>query len=189
MPDAEHSSTAVPDAAIRRRGAMAVVLAPERDRVLLLRREVVVLWDLPGGGVEPGESAAAAAERETMEETGYVVEVEREVGRYVHQSVYGPGFQETRAFAARAVGGKPRRIGLETTGLNWCRVDALPRVLPLLQRQMIADALAGGSAPVDRRIDFPPVPLAVARVVFTVLRLANATIRGIGRMIRAAMRN
>ncbi len=31
---------------------------------------------LPGGGVEPGESPAAAAERETLEETGYAVRVE-----------------------------------------------------------------------------------------------------------------
>lgn len=30
-------------------------------------------WDLPGGGVEPGETTIAAALRETAEETGYVV--------------------------------------------------------------------------------------------------------------------
>jgi len=30
-------------------------------------------WDLPGGGVEPGEDTVAAAVRETLEETGYAV--------------------------------------------------------------------------------------------------------------------
>ena len=30
-------------------------------------------WEIPGGGVEPGEDTAAAAVRETAEETGYVV--------------------------------------------------------------------------------------------------------------------
>ena len=30
-------------------------------------------WEVPGGGVEPGETTLAAAVRETAEETGYVV--------------------------------------------------------------------------------------------------------------------
>lgn len=33
-------------------------------------------WDLPGGGVEPGESPVAAAVRETAEETGHAVPVD-----------------------------------------------------------------------------------------------------------------
>jgi 8-oxo-dGTP pyrophosphatase MutT (NUDIX family) len=31
-------------------------------------------WEIPGGGVEPGEDTVAAAVRETAEETGYYVE-------------------------------------------------------------------------------------------------------------------
>lgn len=51
-----------------------------RDSALLLMRAFDAedqaageWWEIPGGGVEPGEDTAAAAVRETAEETGYVV--------------------------------------------------------------------------------------------------------------------
>ncbi len=156
---------------------MAVVLTSNRRQVLLLRREVFVLWDLPGGGVEKGELPIKAAARECREETGYQIEIERPIGRYLHQSVYGRGDQLTHVFRAHVVSGKPKRIGLEITGLRWCDVDALPRGLQPLQRQMIADALTDVVEPFERRIDFPVWKLYPARVVFFVLRLVNDSIR------------
>lgn len=42
----------------------------EGGEVLLVRRGDNGHWDVPGGRVEPGESAEAAARRELLEETG-----------------------------------------------------------------------------------------------------------------------
>lgn len=83
----------------RRRGA-AVVL--HRGRMLLVRYppDVGVRYFVPGGGVEPGETPARAAERELREETGLAGTVARELaviynrGREEHyflMSVDDPG--------------------------------------------------------------------------------------------------
>lgn len=53
------------------------ILALTRDRRVVLARQFrpgpgQVLTELPGGGLSPGESPIAAAERELREETGYV---------------------------------------------------------------------------------------------------------------------
>jgi ADP-ribose pyrophosphatase YjhB (NUDIX family) len=163
---------------------MCVVLSEDRAHVLLLRREVFVLWDLPGGGVERNEDPADAAVRETREESGYQIAIERFVGTYRCQSVYGRGDQLTYVFRARVIGGTPKHIGLETTGLRWFPVNALPRGVEPLQRQMIADALADLPAPVERRIEFPRWKLYPARVIFFVMRVRNITARRLLRWLR-----
>ncbi len=45
----------------------------DRDKVLLVRHTYTPGWQFPGGGVEPFETAEAAAARESLEETGYRV--------------------------------------------------------------------------------------------------------------------
>jgi len=77
------------DQSLHRRAARVICL-DRRRRVLLLRwrdpGNGQVLWEPPGGGVEPGESEAEAARRELHEETGltgwvddsWAVEVERD---------------------------------------------------------------------------------------------------------------
>lgn len=63
----------------RARRAMRVLVVDDADRILLFRDSDLGLapvphwWITPGGGVDPGESDAAAAVRELHEETGLVV--------------------------------------------------------------------------------------------------------------------
>jgi 8-oxo-dGTP diphosphatase len=56
-----------------RQAVRAVVLAPDAA-VLLVRFEfpTATLWAPPGGGIEPGESAADALRRELVEEAGLI---------------------------------------------------------------------------------------------------------------------
>lgn len=49
-------------------GARAAVYNPETNSVLLVRHTYVAGWQLPGGGVEPGETLETALGRELAEE-------------------------------------------------------------------------------------------------------------------------
>jgi 8-oxo-dGTP pyrophosphatase MutT (NUDIX family) len=59
-------------------GAGAVVLAPD-DRILMLEqeRDGTIEWEGPGGALEGNESPAECAVRETAEECGLTVRVDR----------------------------------------------------------------------------------------------------------------
>ena len=64
------------DLPVERRSAVRLVVLDERGQVLLFhtrdpdRPEVGMWWELPGGGIEPGESYTDTAVRELWEETG-----------------------------------------------------------------------------------------------------------------------
>jgi 8-oxo-dGTP diphosphatase len=118
-------------------GVSAVVL---RDgQVLLTKREDFEVWCLPGGEVDEGESLAEAAVREVREETGLEVRLTGLVGLYSRPA----RSNHVVAFAAEPIGGEPRLHPVETIGVDFLPVDALPEPLIWWHRQPILDAVAG----------------------------------------------
>lgn len=122
--------------------------------LLLVRRRDTGDWELPGGRVEPGESATDAAVRETAEESGVTVEITGVVGIYTD-----PGYliAEPRTgavrqpfavcFHAQAKSGTPRGDQDETSDAQWVATRHLPAlpIHPAIRRR-ITHALAADRA-------------------------------------------
>ncbi|MDP2656414.1 MAG: NUDIX hydrolase [bacterium] len=58
------------------------IIRDDQDRVLLVLRNDYDLWNLPGGGLEKGESPWEGVIREVKEETGLDIQVTRLAGVY-----------------------------------------------------------------------------------------------------------
>jgi 8-oxo-dGTP diphosphatase len=95
-----------------RQGAYAVIL--EGSDVLVTYEEGEREFQLPGGGLDAGEGALRALQRECVEETGWRIRVLRRLGafqRYVYMPNYGMWAHKVcHIYLARPV----RRIGPPT---------------------------------------------------------------------------
>jgi len=120
----------------------------EQGRVLLTKRQDNGQWCLPSGGMESGESAAEACEREVLEETSLSVRVKRFVGVYSHPdqlTVYSEKdkFQIVALhFEAEIIGGK---LGLsdETSDFGYFTLEEIEGLEMLgRHKERIIDTLA-----------------------------------------------
>jgi 8-oxo-dGTP pyrophosphatase MutT (NUDIX family) len=157
---------------LRRRAARVVLLDAE-GRVLLLKARdpadpvVSAWWELPGGGIEAGESSEDAGRREVFEETG-ITDLEMGPAVWTQRAVFDFGGyhfdQQERIHIAHCAGGEVRPGGLEALevesfiGWSWNPVDALgaivargERVIPDWLPEQLPAVLASGlpDEPVD----------------------------------------
>jgi 8-oxo-dGTP diphosphatase len=96
----------------RRRGAYAALIGVGGGRVLLTRQaDPGPEYQLPGGGIEPGEHPLAALHREVFEETGWLIAGARRLGvfrRFAYMPEYDLWAEKICIiYAARPV----RRLG------------------------------------------------------------------------------
>ena len=116
-----------------RPGASALIFDEARERVLMTQREDNSRWCLPGGGMDPGESAAETCVREVLEETGLEVRVTKLVGIYTTPDLLiefpdGNKIQPVAfSFEAEITGGE---LGLsnETIAFGWYTVAEIEAI-------------------------------------------------------------
>jgi ADP-ribose pyrophosphatase YjhB (NUDIX family) len=105
---------------------LVVTTIPVTDdgRVVLLRRGIEPgygAWAQPGGYLEVDETVNEAAVRETLEETGYIVQPGEIIGLYSRLEAA----VVVLAFEARVVGGEPR-LNPEALEIETFDPDAIP---------------------------------------------------------------
>lgn len=82
----------LPDINYRRRPGAYGVILDDRGRAMIALNECPgEEIALPGGGIDPGETAIRALHREAMEETGWRIAVTRRIGAY-KRFVYMPEY-------------------------------------------------------------------------------------------------
>ena len=141
----------------RRGGAMSVqvgvfaTILDEAGRVLLVHRTDCDWWCQPGGGMEPGETPWEGVLRETREETGFEVTIERLAGVYS----WAPRKDEVIfGFVCRIVGGECATSD-ESDDVHFFALADLPANTFSEHVHRIRDALRGGPQTVLKRAEGP----------------------------------
>ena len=106
-----------------------VVFVTDGEQVLLVERAndpAKGTWALPAGFVEPDEDPRDAAQRETLEETGLIVEITRLLDVLHRPDPHGLA-DIVIAFRARVIGGA-LKAGDDAADARWFAHDMLPTI-------------------------------------------------------------
>jgi putative (di)nucleoside polyphosphate hydrolase len=145
-------------AALGYRPAVGIMLLNPENRVFVAqRREMPGAWQMPQGGIDPGEGPRQAAFRELAEEIGTAkAEVIAESAQWLRYDlppelvgrVWGGRYrgQAQKWFAMRFLG-RDAEINLETEhpefdAWQWVPAADLPRLIVPFKRQLYLDILA-----------------------------------------------
>jgi 8-oxo-dGTP diphosphatase len=131
-------------------GAFAIIFN-EHGSVLLCHRRDMDAWNLPGGGIEPGELPTEAVIREVKEETGLEVAIDSLLG------VYGKADKPNElvfSFLCRVTGGQ-LALTDESDDTRYFNIEDLPPNTSPRQVQRIHEALSQPTQPVFRRLTGP----------------------------------
>jgi 8-oxo-dGTP pyrophosphatase MutT (NUDIX family) len=133
-------------------GCSASIFDTSSTRMLLTRRADNGRWCVPGGYMEPGESAAEACAREVWEETGLHVRVTRLIAIYSSPHILleypdGNRFQMVVLhFAAEPIEGDPATSD-ETTAIGYfAQAEIAGMDMGEVDRARVADGFAAQEA-------------------------------------------
>jgi 8-oxo-dGTP pyrophosphatase MutT (NUDIX family) len=134
-------------------GGVVYRLNEGRIQVALAHRRSPPLWALPKGTPDAGETVEETAVRETREETGLDVEIERPLSSIRYFFVRGTTRfnKSVHFFLMRAVGGSPDDHDAEFDEVRWVELpEALALMTHATERSVVeeaAAALGAGAGP------------------------------------------
>lgn len=121
-----------------------------RKEVFLILRSDKPIWNLPGGGIEANESPEDAVLREAFEETGFSIELIRNVGMYKNIDIKTGGiWNHAYLYEGRYLSGEFRPEFPSCEG-KWFPVDALPDTAMPVTLTRIKDALENTVEPFEK---------------------------------------
>lgn len=103
---------------------------------LLARRRDIGWWNLPGGGLEDGETVEEGVARETLEEVGLPIRITRLVGVYSKPQKS----EVVLTFLCKPADDTQPTTSEEVSEVGWFRPDALPENTLPKHRQRVLDA-------------------------------------------------
>jgi 8-oxo-dGTP pyrophosphatase MutT (NUDIX family) len=126
-------------------GGLVVDSTEERAAIIgRLDRKGRLLWSLPKGHIEPGESPEQAARREVAEETGIIGRVVAPIGTIDYWFVAGNRriHKTVHHFLLDAVDGELSDEDLEVTEVAWVPLGELDKVLAYAdERRLVRHAI------------------------------------------------
>lgn len=131
-----------------RDAAIGIILEKESGKVLLIKREDTPIWVLPGGGIDPGETAEEAVIREILEETGLKVSIIRKCAEYEPINSFAA---KTYVFECASASGS-LQIGEETEDLGYFSLDNLPKPTFFIHEEWIKEIFESPDKMVKKQI-------------------------------------
>jgi 8-oxo-dGTP pyrophosphatase MutT (NUDIX family) len=135
-------------------GCSAILFDERRERVFLTQRADNGMWCLPGGRLDPGESAEEAVLRELWEETGLRGRVTRFLGVYSDPNrlvIYPDGNKAhivALSFEVEAISGEPG-LSNETTDFGFFTLEEAAQMeIMSNHHERVLDALKVDGIPV-----------------------------------------
>lgn len=122
-------------------GSFTIILNENNNRILLVKRKDIPIWDLPGGKVEIEETPTACAVRESIEETGYITNTYKKIGEY--NRIQFNDIQHI--FLGKIIGGQKIENGEETSKVKWFKLNNLPLLMVPHRKKQIKDYISDNS--------------------------------------------
>ncbi|MBZ9685485.1 NUDIX hydrolase [Clostridium estertheticum] len=120
-------------------GGFTIILNENNNRILLVKRKDIPIWDLPGGKVGIEETPTACAVREAIEETGYITNAYKKIGEY--NRIQFNDIQHI--FLGKVIGGQEIENGDETSKVKWFKLNKLPFFMVPHRKEQIKDYTSG----------------------------------------------